>query len=68
MSAIVDGTAGFLPTGGFREMMSVGRPAVLLPDSVNAEAIFVVKEFSGSFVISLRLPLIPFAIDRGAKH
>ena len=49
-------------------MMCVGRPAVLLPDSVNAEAIFVVKEFSGSFVISLRLPLIPFAIDRGAKH
>ena len=71
MSAIVDGTAGFLSTGGFREMMCVGQPTVLLgslPDSVNSEAIFVVIGFSGSSVISLRLPLIPFAIDRGAKQ
>ena len=46
MSATGDGTAGFLPTGGFGEMLHLGQPTVLLrslPARVNAEAIFVVK-------------------------
>ena len=46
MPATGDGTAEFLPTDGFGEMLRLGRPTVLLGSlsaRVNEEAICVVK-------------------------
>ena len=46
MSATGDGAAGFLLTGGFREMLRIGRATVVLGSlhaRVNAESICVVK-------------------------